>query len=440
MSNTDFTWEGKTVGHNRYLVRSQLGQGGMGFIYLAEDQTLQTNVVLKVPRIALMQDVEFSKRFLREIRSLVQLSHPQIVKITDVGEENGIPFAVMQYLSGGSLEDRRPRHSDGYPLPMDIQSLCSWIEPIAKALDFVHAQGFVHRDVKPGNILFDQHENAYLSDFGVAKALADSSERDGTEVLTGGGLVLGTPEYIAPEAILGHPYDGRLDQYALAITIFEILTGRLPFRASVPSAVLVQHTTDAVPSLTQLRPEISPAIAQVVHRALEKQPDLRYPNCGEFARHLLTALQGPVAIPVAPPATVPMIAPTPVVQQTIPAVAPIPQPTAIVLPCPNCSQELTVAQQHRDSRIGCPACHASLKVSWDLTELRLAETMESEVVPRKPIPKRPFDFVGWFERFAYIVASCFVALAMFAMLYDIKFALIFLVFSVVLASTGLYIR
>lgn len=444
MSSADTTWEGKQVGNGRYLVERRLGQGGMGFIYLAQDQSLETSVVLKVPRVALMQDVEFTKRFLREIRSLVQLSHPQIVKITDVGEEDSIPFAVMQYLPGGSLEDRRPRQSDGSILPMSPESLTDWVEPIARALDFVHSQGFVHRDVKPGNILFDQYENVYLSDFGVAKALAGTSESPGTEALTGTGLVLGTPEYMAPEAILGQPYDGRLDQYAMAITIYELLTGRLPFRATVPSAVLVQQTTEPVPPLVQVRPGLSTAVAQVVHRALEKQPAMRYPTCSEFAKHLLTALQGPVAIPVAQPATVPAVAPTPALPETVPAMPP-PQPTTVYLFCPYCQQELTVSEQHRDARIGCPGCHATLQVAPDLSNLHViqnqVETLTTEVTPQpKPRTPQPFDFLGWFERISYFVATGFVGLAMIALFYDFKFALVFLVFSVVLASMGLFIR
>ena len=164
----------------------------MGYVYRALDRHLETEVVIKVPRRSLLDDADAVERFTRENRSLVQLAHPHIVKIIDVGQHDGLPFAVMQFLSGGSLEDHRTRGPDGRPLPMAIDSFRAWLGDAAKALDFIHAQGFVHRDVKPANVLFDQHGNVYLSDFGVIKAL--SVERPEVKSLTGTGFVLGTPD------------------------------------------------------------------------------------------------------------------------------------------------------------------------------------------------------------------------------------------------------
>ena len=168
-------WTGLALANDRYLITAKLGEGGMGSVYRARDRNLDADVVVKVPRPAMLEDPEFANRFAREIRSLVKLSHPRIVKVTDVGARDGLPFAVMQYLPGGSLEERRPLRADGRPSPCDPADVPGWLTGIAQALDYVHSQGYVHRDVKPGNILFDAQGHSFLSDFGVAKVLASSA-------------------------------------------------------------------------------------------------------------------------------------------------------------------------------------------------------------------------------------------------------------------------
>ncbi len=169
-------WEGLSLSGGRYLITAKLGEGGMGFVYRAVDQNIESEVVIKIPRPAMMDDPEFAGRFTREIRSLVKLSHPHIVKVTDVGSWEGTPFAVMQYLPGGSLEDQRPAAPGGQIVPCDPRSVSRWLVAVAEALDYIHVQGYVHRDVKPGNILFDALGHAFLSDFGVAKVLASSHQ------------------------------------------------------------------------------------------------------------------------------------------------------------------------------------------------------------------------------------------------------------------------
>ena len=224
-------WSGLTLAGGRYQVTAKLGEGGMGFVYRALDQNIDAEVVIKVPRPSMMDDPEFAGRFTREIRSLVKLSHPHIVKVTDVGNYDGIPFAVMQYLAGGSLEDQRPVGPGGQALPGDPRNISRWLLAVAEALDYIHTQGYVHRDVKPGNILFDTQGHAFLSDFGVAKVMASTKNPAPSQTaMTGAGMVLGTPEYMAPELIMGDPFDGRVDQYALAITVYELLCGRRPVR------------------------------------------------------------------------------------------------------------------------------------------------------------------------------------------------------------------
>ena len=150
-------WVGRELSGGRYRIDAQLGEGGMGTVFRAWDKNLGTEVVVKVPHASMLQDAEFAARFAREISSLVKLSHPHIVKISDVGEQDGLPFAVMQFLPGGSLEDRQKIGPNGEVRALSPDSLKTWLPSIAEALDFVHSQGYIHRDIKPANILFDAH-------------------------------------------------------------------------------------------------------------------------------------------------------------------------------------------------------------------------------------------------------------------------------------------
>ena len=289
-------WSGLTLAGGRYLVSAKLGEGGMGFVYRALDQNIDSEVVIKVPRQAMMDDPEFASRFTREIRSLVRLSHPHIVKVTDVGTFDGIPFAVMQFLAGGSLEDQRPAAPDGQPLPCDPRTVPRWLTAVAQALDYIHTQGYVHRDVKPGNILFDSLGHAFLSDFGVAKVLASSTSTTPSHTaMTGAGMVLGTPEYMAPELIMGEPFDGRVDQYALAITVYELLCGRRPFEDETKTKVLVLHTSKPPSPLTAWCPALPVRLSQAVLKGLAKEPADRYTSCVELANAVAAAAETSVA-------------------------------------------------------------------------------------------------------------------------------------------------
>ncbi len=286
-------WNGLTLSNGRYQITAKLGEGGMGSVYRALDKNLEADVVIKIPRPSMMDDPEFAARFTREVRSLVRLSHPHIVKVTDVGTWEDTPFAVMQYLAGGSLEDRRPTGPGGVGIPCDPASVPQWLEAVAAALDYVHAQGYVHRDVKPGNILFDAHGHAFLSDFGVAKVLATSPHsRASQTAMTGAGMLVGTPEYMAPELIMGEPFDGRADQYALAVTVYEILCGRRPFEDETKTRLLVLHTTKAPPRLTEWRPSLPERVSRSVLKGLSKNPGERYPTCTAMAAAVATAIAG----------------------------------------------------------------------------------------------------------------------------------------------------
>lgn len=291
--------EGQLLANNRYRVLQKLGEGGMATVYKAHDNNLEQDVVIKIPKANLLADSEYVKRFTREIRALVKLNHPHIVKVQEVGEHEGLPYVVMQYLTGGSLQDQMCVSKDGVRSPGPLTALTSWLGKVASALDFIHQQGYVHRDVKPANILFDAHGNAYLSDFGIAKVLASADPDNKQSVsLTGAGVVLGTPAYMGPEFVMGLPYDGRIDQYALAVTVYEIMVGRTPFEATNPGAMLVKQTTEIAKPIRELMPNVSFDLSQAVQKGLSKDPANRFPTCTAFAEAVLryygnTAVSGP---------------------------------------------------------------------------------------------------------------------------------------------------
>ncbi|SIO39140.1 serine/threonine protein kinase [Singulisphaera sp. GP187] len=278
---------GMTFAGDRYAIMAKLGEGGMGAVYRAEDKNLQASVVIKLPHRSMVTDAEFSRRFRDEVRSLVRLSHPHIVKVTDVGEWEGRPFAVLQFLPGGSLEDRLA----AWQGPAALAALVSWLGPIGSALDYVHSQKMVHRDVKPGNILFDAQGHPFLGDFGVVKVLAAAADDRSAArpAMTGTGMVLGTPHYMAPELIMGDPFDGRVDQYALAVTAYELLCGRRPFEHEVATRVLMMQTQDAPPSVVRFNPWVSPRLESALLKGLAKAPNDRYPTCAAFAAAVVEA-------------------------------------------------------------------------------------------------------------------------------------------------------
>ncbi len=376
MSRSTNDWAGQRVSQGRYHVRAQLGEGGMAFVYRALDKNLDADVVIKVPRRAILDDPEFATRFAREVRSLVKLSHPNIVKITDVGEHDGVPFAVMQYLSGGSLEDYETLDRTDPAVRSSLSALGDWLPGIARALDFVHSQGYVHRDVKPGNILFDAHGHVFLSDFGVAKVMADGADspaRRGQTAVTGAGLVCGTPEYMAPELIMAEPFDGRIDQYALAVTVYQMLAGRRPFEANSPTACLVLQTTREAPPLSLVEPRIPRGVSEAVVRALSKDPGRRFLTCAAFADAVVKSAASPHSRPTGRSA----------------------RSDQVRLECPSCSKHLIFPaaliadhERARLKRFTCPSCQAHLRVSEAGGALVVAKESSTQVVaPRQATQK-----------------------------------------------------
>lgn len=248
-----------------YTLQEQAGKGGMGTVYIAEQLSPRRTVAMKL--LSRAPNAEILAEFRREAEAIAGLEHPRIVPVYAYGEESGIPYLVMRYLPGGSLADR---------IPMDLAQCKRWLEEIGSALDYAHGRGFVHRDVKPSNILLDEQGRAYLSDFGIAGTLADIES----------SLPSGSAAYMAPEQGRGEGIDSRADIYSLAVTLFEALTGQLPFTAESALGVIARHMHYPVPSVSELEPAIPLAVDQVIQQGMAKAPADRPDTAGEFARRV----------------------------------------------------------------------------------------------------------------------------------------------------------
>lgn len=277
----------------RYEIKSEIGRGGMATVFHAYDPRFERDVAIKVLPREFLHDPQFRARFEREAKTIALIEHPAIVPVYDFGEEDGQPYIVMRYMSGGSLADRLEKG------PLSIQEITQLYSRLAPALDAAHARGIIHRDLKPGNVLFDQYGNACLSDFGIARiAEASSSNLTGT-------AVLGTPAYMSPEQVQGDKeLDGRSDLYAFGIILYQLLTGAMPYQADTPAKIMVMHLIEPVPQIRKVKIDLPPAFDPLVAKALAKDPNDRYATATELAAAIETAARGdPLATPFAPGAT-----------------------------------------------------------------------------------------------------------------------------------------
>jgi eukaryotic-like serine/threonine-protein kinase len=251
----------------------------MGDIFRALDSMLDREVAIKVLAERYAEDEATRQRFTREALASARLSSdPAIVTIFDVGEWEGRPFIVMEYLGGGSLEERLSGKK-----PPPSQAL-AWLEQAARALDAAHQQGIVHRDVKPGNLLLDEAGDVHVADFGIASAT-------GMDSLTVAGTILGTAGYLSPEQAQGDRATPASDRYGLGVVGFELLAGRRPFARESPTAEAAAHANDPIPSVAEYAPDLPAAqLDTVFRRALAKNPDDRYPSSLEFVHDLRSAL------------------------------------------------------------------------------------------------------------------------------------------------------
>ncbi|MCC6974169.1 MAG: protein kinase [Anaerolineae bacterium] len=265
----------------QYQITGLLGKGGMAVVYRAHQETIVRDVAIKVIKSDLA-DEGFVARFQREARTIAALDHPHILKIHDFGRDDDQPYLVMELKSGGSLAQKIAR-SQGRISPEEVSR---YLDQIAPALDYAHSKGVIHRDLKPQNVLLDESDNAFLTDFGIAKLLNDST------VLTHSGLQMGTPGYMAPEQWYGQQIDSRTDLYALAVMVYEILTGKVPFDGDTPAVLMYQQLNEAPLPLRTLRPDLPLSLEKVLIKAMAKQPDQRYQSAAAFAEAFGQGLRG----------------------------------------------------------------------------------------------------------------------------------------------------
>lgn len=267
-----------------FRVKSIIGQGAMGAVYLAEGREAGRDVALKLLTTELTGDERFRQRFMREAEIAASLDHPHIVPILTFGEESGRLYLAMDHVDGSDLHELLRR--EGRLEPARTVHL---IEQVAAALDAAHAAGLVHRDVKPANILVagaPGAEHAYVCDFGLARHMSSVSS------LTGDRGFVGTIDYVPPEQIAGGSIDRRADVYSLGCVLYECLTGERPFGRDTELALVYAHLNEPPPRVTDLRPELPEALDDVVATALAKEPDDRYASCGELVAALRAALAG----------------------------------------------------------------------------------------------------------------------------------------------------
>ena len=261
----------------RYRIERQLGEGGMATVYLADDLKHERKVALKVlkPELAAVVGAE---RFLAEIKTTANLTHPHILPLHDSGEADGFLFYVMPHIEGESLRERIDREKQ-----LSVEDSLAITQKVAGALDYAHGNGVVHRDIKPGNILLNIQGEPLVADFGIALAVAQAGGGRITET----GLSLGTPHYMSPEQATGdRDVDPRSDIYALGCVLYEMLAGQPPFEASSAQAVLFKILTADAPSITSERRTVPPNVGHALARALEKLPADRFPSAAQFATAL----------------------------------------------------------------------------------------------------------------------------------------------------------
>ncbi len=277
-----------------YRIEGVIGRGGMGVVYLAEQASPRRKVALKVLGQDLAADPSFRERFVRESDAAASIEHPNIVPIYQAGEADRVLFIAMRYVEGTDLRALLER--DG---PLPAERAASIVSQVASALDAAHEAGLVHRDVKPGNVLVGKGDHAYLTDFGLIK------RHERATSLTKTGQFMGTIDYVAPEQVRGGTVDGRADVYSLGCLLYECLTGKPPFPSDLEVTVLYAHLEEPPPSVTTRRPELPPAVDQVVAKAMAKKAEDRYQSAGELAGAARDALATPRQSEPAPPAAAP---------------------------------------------------------------------------------------------------------------------------------------
>ena len=272
---------GKSLG--KYRVEELIGSGGFAWVYRGFDPTLEIPVALKVLKPQFAGDPTFEDRFRREASTAARLRHPNIVKIYEVGRDGDAVYFAMDYLPSGLANrlETTPFLAEEFAIKVGID--------VARALGFAHREGVIHRDIKVDNILFDVHGNAVVADFGIARAVSGYTQQTGTN------MVVGTPQYFAPEQARAKPLDGRADIYSLGVSLYRAVTGRLPFEGDDWYEIARAHVEDPPPKPRSINPAISPAFERLLLRCLAKHPDDRPATGEQLADELAEVLTNPKA-------------------------------------------------------------------------------------------------------------------------------------------------
>lgn len=268
---------GKQLG--AYQVVEPLGEGGMAAVYKAYQPSIERYVALKILPRHFSTDPEFVQRFKQEARVIANLQHPHILPVHDFGESEGYTYMAMRFIQGGELSSWMKANK-----PMSLSQIEQIISQIGDALDYAHSQDVIHRDVKPSNVLIDNRGNCLLSDFGLAKIIQTSVK------LTRTGGILGTPAYMSPEQGLGQGVDHRSDIYALGVILYEMVTGRPPYQAETPMAILIKHINDPLPPPRHFNPDVPELLEGVVLKALAKDKLDRFSTAGEMVKAVQRAV------------------------------------------------------------------------------------------------------------------------------------------------------